>query len=67
MAHTLLHPNTDWQSIEITSTNHNTLEVHSLEFGIVQIESCDQSETHYHRLTQDDIKALITHLQKQLK
>lgn len=73
MANTIeiISPNTDWELLRFKRVGwgwDKTMEISSADKeGDVDFEMIDDRETIQMYLSQEDIKALIKHLQKQLK
>lgn len=67
----IISPNTDWELLRfkrVGSRWDKTMEISSADKeGDVDFEMIDDRETIQMYLSQEDIKALIKHLQKQLK
>ncbi len=64
---TMKFEGTDWESLEFEG-QHKRLQIESADAqGDVEIELEDYNESHYFYLNQEDLKKLITHLQKQVK
>ena len=78
MAYEIFHPDSDYGSIEFKSGKWNTLRVDTVysyinsdtnlqTYSDVELESSDGDNNIHIFLDQEDLKALITHLQKQVK